>query len=260
MKNIFSDKNFKPLKNMCPQSFSVDVLDMLNKYLDTDFERWEEERRERARRSYVETVKLDPYRLKILLFYENALFRMKYDDKVYELLLNERKKDMAIKKINEHVSDKLTAKEHKKHPIKKIDIQSRIDEVRDSIDINNSINDLFNNIKQETEEQNDIHQKSSNQGDDNEGYIQKNISSSKYQKQKTESNKLYVSIVSWIYYSIVIAIFFNYIIQMGIKSIFSIKILSIMTIVLLIPDIILPYVYNHMIIPIYFNVMNMITK
>ena len=59
------------MKKMCPQSFSVDVLDMLNNYLDTDFERWEEERRERARMNYFETIQLDPYRLKILLFYEN---------------------------------------------------------------------------------------------------------------------------------------------------------------------------------------------
>ena len=128
MKNIFSSKNFKPMKNMCPQSFSADALDMLNLYLDIDFERWEEERRERARMNYFETINLDSTRLQTLLFYENVLFRMKYNDKVYEILLNERKKDMALKKINNHVSDKLTAKEHKKHPMKKIDIQARINE------------------------------------------------------------------------------------------------------------------------------------
>ena len=260
MKNIFKSKNFKPMKNMCPQSFSGDMLKLLKSYLNLNFLRWEELRKERIRKSYHQTLKLDPYRLKIMLFYENILFRMKYNNKVYNLLINERKKDLATKKLNEHVPDSLTAEQHKEHPVKKLDIQSRINEVQENIEINNSVNNLLKNIESETEEQYNLHNKTSNIGDDNEGYIQKNISSSKYQKQKTETNKSYMTIISWLYYIFVVAIIFNFIIQDGIKSIFSLRISFILIFVLLMPDVILPFTYNHLIIPTYLNITNLMSK
>ena len=260
MKNIFKSKNFKPLKNMCPQGFSADILDMLDKYLDKDFELWEFERRAQARRRYNNTLKLDPYRLKILLFYESVMFRMKYKPKIYNILINERKKDMAKKRLRAHEPDSLTAKQQKQHPVKKIDVQSRIDEVQENIEINHSINDFYENIQSETEEQYIIKANSTTTHDDNDGYIQKNISSSKHQKEKTESNKSYMTIISWIYYTILVAIIFNFIIRSGIKSIFNVKLLSLITIVFLIPDVILPFIYNHMLVPTYLSITNFVSK
>ena len=89
----------------------------------------------------------------------------------------------------------LAAKQQKHYPVKKIDVQSRIDEVQENIEINHSINDFYENIQSETEEQYIIKANSTTTHDDNDGYIQKNISSSNI-KKKRQNRTIYMTIIS----------------------------------------------------------------
>lgn len=227
---------------------SSSLLGTLRKYMKFGstftYDNWSKHKERIARDNYLGHVASDKNKLPILLFYEKLVFGKKYPKGIYDELKNRRQRQLHRHSIKQSVGRRSYENQDNNEDIS-FDIDEELKDIQKSVKLNNELRKSLANMTH-------MNISTSSESTENKENLETNLEKSKFIKSKNDDISKYTKFLSYIYTITIFIFILTSFLENGTQSLtYHNGFLYIF--LLLIPDYILPFLFNNIIVPIYFK-------